>query len=193
NCVGLKRIQVDAPLLPEQPERSVQLEKALPSLTRLALKIRKGVVVNEEAKQGYLDEAHYLQKALADGKIGNMQFGLMVDAAKGKPLLLWDDVSGFQPGGMGFGLCGVTATRADFYFDPFPGIALVMPTAPGPDGLAGKEVCVCMHKASAARVCSDKLQARIHKYAPKEGTTTGGAGKAVKKGEGGEEVKDASC
>ena len=61
---------------------------------------------------------------------------------------------------MGFGLCGVTATRADFYFDPFPGIALVMPTAPGPDGLAGKEVCVCMHKASAARVCSDELQVR---------------------------------
>jgi len=80
----MKRIQVDAPLLPEQPERSVQLEKALPSLTRLALKIRKGVVVNEEAKQGYLDEAHYLQKALADGKIGNMQFGLMVRKGREK-------------------------------------------------------------------------------------------------------------
>ena len=80
----MKRIQVDAPLLPEQPERSVQLEKALPSLTRLALKIRKGVVVNEEATQGYLDEAHYLQKALVDGKIGNMQFGLMVRKGRKK-------------------------------------------------------------------------------------------------------------
>jgi len=115
----MKRIQVDVPLLPEQPERSVQLEKALPSLTRLALKIRKGVVVTEEATQGYLDEAHYLQKALVDGKIANMQFGLMVreggreggrnavahisskhtidqqmDVVQGKPMLLWDDVSG---------------------------------------------------------------------------------------------------
>jgi hypothetical protein len=38
----------------------------------------------------------------------------------------------------------------------------------------------------------NNTQARIHKYAPKAGTTAGEAGKAVKKGEGGEEVKDAS-
>ena len=61
-----------------QPERSAQLEKALPSLTRLALKIRKGVVLNEDSTQEYMSEAHYLQKALGDGKIGHMQFGLMV-------------------------------------------------------------------------------------------------------------------
>jgi hypothetical protein len=35
-----------------------------------------------------------------------------------------------------------------------------MPTAPGADGLAGKEVCVCMHKASIAKVSSDEMQVR---------------------------------
>jgi len=71
---------------------------------------------------------------------------------------------------MGFSLCGVTATRADFYLDTFPGIALVMPTAPGADGLAGKEVCVCMHKASIARVSSDEFQVGM------EGGREGGRG-----------------
>ncbi|TFJ81930.1 hypothetical protein NSK_006598 [Nannochloropsis salina CCMP1776] len=85
---------------------------------------------------------------------------------------------------MGFGLCGVTATRGDFYLDPFPGIALVMPTAPGADGLAGKEVCVCMHKASVAKALMPEMQARIHKFAPAADTIKKGSNTA-------EEMKDA--
>ena len=100
NCVGMKVIDTSLPLLPDA-QASAQMEKTLPSLTRLALKIRKGVVVTGEATNAYLEEAHYLQKALEEGKIGSVTFGMMRDVAEGKPLLLWDDVSGFQPGGMG--------------------------------------------------------------------------------------------
>ncbi|EWM22201.1 hypothetical protein Naga_101605g1 [Nannochloropsis gaditana] len=65
-----------------------------------------------------------------------------------------------------------------------PGIALVMPTAPGADGLAGKEVCVCMHKASVAKALMPEMQARIHKFAPAADTTKKGSNTA-------EEMKDA--
>lgn len=59
---------------------------------------------------------------------------------------------------MGFGLCGVTACRADFYMQPFFGIALVMPTTPGADGLAGKEISVCLHTRSIQKLQSAEYQ-----------------------------------
>jgi len=45
-----------------------------------------------------------------------------------------------------------------------------MPTAPGADGLAGKEVCVCMHKASVAKALMPEMQVGM------EGRTGGRAG-----------------
>ncbi len=96
---------------------------------------------------------------------------------------------------MGFGLCGVTACRSDFFMQPFfgayssiaqfcsaqlmmmigwltptihppidptrqhtTGIALVMPTAPGADGLAGKEISVCLHKRSIRKLQTAEFQ-----------------------------------
>jgi len=69
----------------------------------------------------------YLEQAKRAGKASSLVFGPMLDAVKGKPAIVWDDVSGFngpEGGNATIGLAGVPASAVDFVYDPVPGESL---------------------------------------------------------------------